>query len=467
MNKIINLNAHEMAHGIKSGKFTSVQLVQAHLEQIEKLNDKVNAIVTLFPDALKKAKEADVAIKRGENWGVLHGVPITIKDSWETKGIKTTASYKPLKNYIPKKNAIVVENILSQGAIILGKTNLPMLASDIQTNSPIFGKSNNPWDFSKTTGGSTGGGAAAVSVRFSPIEIGSDLAGSIRIPAHFCGVLGFKPTEGVLSLTGHIPPKPNKPVTVLHQAHVGIIARSVEDLKIAFECMKGETFEGDGKDNKEFNVAYLSKFGNLQVNKDTLKEFNRFQLLISKHFNSIEDKPLNINFDKIWETYGQICGYEIGGDMNWFSRFIFKQLFRKSDPIYKGFYSGLGMNKSIYLNALSNRTKIISLFDIFFKQYDIWICPVSMRQAFSHTRTGKNIKIDNKKVAYFTASAAYTTIFNVTGLPVIVIPIGVASDGLPIGVQLVANLGNDELLLNFAKKVEKLLPNIANPNISK
>jgi len=465
MNRLIDLSASEMAKGIKAGKFTSEQLVQAHLDQIEKHNEKINAIVTRFDNALERAKEADQALKNGEDWGPLHGVPITVKDSWATAGVRTTSSFKPLKNYIPEKDAVIVQNMLDAGVIILGKTNLPMLASDIQTNSPIFGIANNPWDVSRTTGGSTGGGAAAVSGRLSPIELGSDLAGSIRIPSHCCGVIGFKPTEGVLSVEGHIPPAPGKPLTVKHQNHAGLIARTVEDIKTVFECMGGNPEESDDKKLSDYKVGWLDVFDDAPINKDTKDVFHAFiKNLESQLKNLNRVVPDGLDFQEIWETFGHLYGYEAGKGMPWFIRILYKQSFRKPElALYRGVFKGMGQNDKQYQAFLEKREKYISVFSNYFEKHDFWICPVLARQAFPHVKTGKDIEVDGKPYAYWRAAISYTTLFNVTGMPAIVLPIGFASDGLPIGVQLVAGLGKDQQLLDFAKKVEKLLPTVGLP----
>lgn len=465
MNNLINLSASEMSRGIKSGEFTSEQLIQAHLDQINKCNNKINAIVTPCKNVLERAKEADKALKNGKDWGILHGVPITVKDSWATSGVRTTSSFRRLKKYIPEKDAIIVKKILDAGAIILGKTNVPMLASDIQCNSPIFGRSNNPWDISRTTGGSTGGGAAAVSGRLSPIELGSDLAGSIRIPAHFCGIMGFKPTEGALSIEGHVPPLPEKPVTVKHQAHAGLLARTVDDLKMVFECIGGSTKQLEEKKINQYKVAWLDFFDDAPLNKDTQQVFGEFIQLLNKSIpNLTKTKPKEINFQEIWKTFGHIFGYETGKGMPWFIRLISKLSYRKKKhPMYKGLLGGLGQNNIEYKNHLEEREKIIEQFNDFFKEYDIWVCPVVSQQAFTHIKTGKDIDIDGTLHTYWPASVSYTVVFNVTGMPVIVLPIGFATDGLPIGVQLVANLGKDQKLLTFAKEIEKILPKVKYP----
>ena len=193
---IVFTPAHQLAQMIRLGEISAVEVLEAYLEQIAKHNSRVKAIATLDEErARKRAIEADEALAKGENWGVLHGVPITVKDSLETARLLTTSSYPPLKNYIPQQDATTVARLRQAGAIIFAKTNLPPVAGDYQTNSPIFGRTNNPWNLNYTVGGSSGGSASAIAAGFSPLDIGSDIAGSIRQPAHFCGVFGFMPTE--------------------------------------------------------------------------------------------------------------------------------------------------------------------------------------------------------------------------------------------------------------------------------
>jgi len=232
MKEFVFQTAAQLAGIIRSREASSAEVLEDHLRQIREHNPALNAVVTLDEErALERAREADAALAQGEIWGPLHGVPVTIKDTFETAGLRTTASFKPLADYRPQTDATVVARLRAAGAIILAKTNMPELALDIQSVSPIFGRANNPWDLGRTPGGSTGGGAAAVAAGLSPLEVGSDIGGSIRIPSHFCGLFGFKPTENRVPESGHIPGLPGEPRTVRHMGVFGPLARSVEDLK--------------------------------------------------------------------------------------------------------------------------------------------------------------------------------------------------------------------------------------------
>src|SRR6266850_5648228 len=185
-----------LAAQIAARKVSPVEVLQAHLDRIKEINPQLNAIVTLAPDAMQQAGEAEAAIVRGDELGLLHGVPVTIKDTIETAGLRTTSGSSMRAQFVPTRDSPAVARLKAAGAIILGKTNTAEMAMDYTTDNPVFARTVNPYDPSLTTGGSSGGEAAAIATCMSPGGIGSDLAGSVRIPAHFCGIAGLKPTVG-------------------------------------------------------------------------------------------------------------------------------------------------------------------------------------------------------------------------------------------------------------------------------
>ena len=277
---IVFATATQLAQMIRNKEVSAVEVLDAYLQQIDKYNGKINAIATLDSERAKnRAIEADEALAKGENWGALHGVPVTIKDTIETAGLLTTAGYPPLKNHIPSEDATTVARLKAAGAIILGKTNLPKLAGDYQTNNPLFGQTNNPWDLERTVGGSSGGSACAIAAGFSPLDIGSDVAGSIRLPAHYCGVYGLMPTDRRVPTTGHIPPLPNQSQFIRHMLRIGGFARSVADLQLCFSLIAGAdirqpeippvTEEPTEKQLKELKIAWTYGVDFLPVSKDT------------------------------------------------------------------------------------------------------------------------------------------------------------------------------------------------------
>ena len=225
------LSASQLASMIRAGEITSRQTVESFLAQIKKQNPTYNAIVTFNEaEALAQANQADQSLRDGKPCGPLHGVAITIKDTYRVKGSRTTAGYLPLKDYIPDSDAVSVKLLKDAGAIIIGRTNTTTLAMDMQTDNPIFGKTNNPWDVKRTPAGSSGGCATALATGMTSLSLGSDLAGSIRLPASFCGVYGLKPTHGIVSFEGHIPPLPGQINGFRTLAVAGPLARSVAEL---------------------------------------------------------------------------------------------------------------------------------------------------------------------------------------------------------------------------------------------
>ena len=203
---ITSKSASELAAAIRAKQLSSRAVVDAHLERIAKVNPKLNAIVQLTADsARKEADEADAALARGENKGPLHGVPITIKDTLETTGVICTGGTKGRANYVPKADATAVARLRAAGGIILGKTNVPELAGAIESDNLVYGRTNNPYDLARTPGGSSGGESAIVAACGSPLGLGTDAGGSIRIPAHFCGLAAIKPTSGRVPKTGQFP----------------------------------------------------------------------------------------------------------------------------------------------------------------------------------------------------------------------------------------------------------------------
>ena len=233
--------AHAAARAIRQRKISATELTQQMLARIDAHNPALNAVNLPTPDlALALAKAADVALAGGEAAGPLHGVPVTNKDAFALKGVPTTAGDPQLADHLPTEDAVVVSRLKAAGSVFLGQTNVPYMLADHISDNEIYGRSNNPWDFARTPGGSSGGAAAAVAAGLSYLSLGSDIGGSIRVPAHFCGIYGHKPTINLVPLAGHIPPAPwipPQPKEILPVA--GPLARSAEDLRLALGILGG------------------------------------------------------------------------------------------------------------------------------------------------------------------------------------------------------------------------------------
>ena len=225
--------AFELAAQVRRKTLSPVEVMKAHLERIEALNPKINAIVIFAEDALQRAKAAEAAVMQGDDLGPIHGVPYTLKDCVETMGLRTTQGSQLYESYISQRDATVYTRLKEAGGILLGKTNMPEFALWWETDNLLFGRTCNPWDLERTPGGSSGGEAAAIASGLSPMGVGTDLGGSIREPASFCGIVGFKPTLGRVPYTGI------QPQTLLRVIHAGPLARNVKDVALGLSILAG------------------------------------------------------------------------------------------------------------------------------------------------------------------------------------------------------------------------------------
>src|SRR5712691_2632537 len=258
---IVFSSTTQLSAAIRSGHVSATEVLEAHLAQIATRNPALNAVVTMDAEqAHKRAREADEALARGEIWGSLHGVPFTLKDAHATAGMRTTTGFPPLADYVPREDSPVAARLKAAGGNLMGKTNVHMMLADpAQSINPIFGRTKNPWNIERTPGGSSGGAAAALAAGMTPFEIGTDLTGSIRIPAHFCGVFGLKPTEHRVPLTGLIPGLPGpRPVRIM--SCIGPMARTAEDLALLFAIIAGP----DGRDT-EVQPVPVDEVPNLEL----------------------------------------------------------------------------------------------------------------------------------------------------------------------------------------------------------
>jgi amidase len=477
LNELIYCTAAEQAALIREHRASSEEVLDAHLTQIAAHNLAINAIVTLDEEqARRRAKEADEALARGTIWGSLHGVPVTIKDVFETAGIRSTSSFKPLAHYVPKQDATVVVRLRRAGAIIMGKTNTPEFAGDEQTNSPLFGRTNNPWDLSRTPGGSSGGSAAAVASCMSPLDIGSDIGGSVRNPAHFCGVFSLKPSDYRVPFTGHIPPPPGSKGRGLLRYFLtpGPLARSVEDLRMALTIIAGPDdrewevppvplVAPPARTLRDLRLAWTDDFG-VPVAAEIKSALKNLAAELARAGCQIEQRnPPEFDFAQALEVYGELkeAAMTVRSTPLHLPRLFWRgvgQQIPTSNPIARGIAKGAGTNLQNYARALSQRDELVAKLEKFLGELDGWLCPVAAPIAYPHIPSGNPIEqlratvdIDGKKIPYLLATSAYTTLFNLTGCPVVVLPLAHSVQGLPIGVQLVGRRWSDMELLATAE----------------
>ena len=467
MQELTFLSARRMAECVRAREVSAVELLEAHLGQVTRNNVRLNALVTWDEaGARSRARAADAALARGEVWGPLHGVPLTIKDAFETTGLRTTSGFAGLVRHVPRQDATVVARLRGAGAVIVGKTNLPTLAQDTQTHNAVFGRTNNPWDVARTPGGSSGGGAVAVAAGMSPLEVGSDIGGSIRIPAHYCGVFGLKPTDGRIPISGHIPGFPGAPRGVRHQGVAGPLARTVEDLRLALHLLAGP----DGRDTevlpfpvrdvprrelRELRFVWTEGYGGMPVSAETRSAMASLARALEQAGCVVEQRTPEWNLEEIWETWGRLLGAEVGAEIPVAARLMTALHYgsmRGGSAINRGIIRGLWGRMPDYARALTVRDELMARVETFLDGWDAWLCPVTVGAAFTHRPSGEWLDVDARRVPYMEGTAGLTTLFNITGHPVVTVPLPREdARALPLGVQVVGARWRDEALLAVAE----------------
>lgn len=446
MNNIIFESTTHIAQAIRQNEVSSVEVVSEYLAQIERMNDSLNAVITLDREgALFRAKQADEALARDENWGALHGVPFTLKDSHTTKGMRTTAGFLPLKDYTPDHDGTVAKRLKDAGGILMGKTNVSQLLFDIQSNNEIFGRTNNPWNHNHTPGGSSGGAAAAIASGMTPFDIGSDLGGSVRIPSAFCGIFGLKATERRISQYGHIPDLPGEPTTLRMIASIGPMARTIEDLELLFRIIAGyDTYDTDvppvpiGEVQRpeldSLRIAVIPSFADYPVSDEIISAITELipQLRpFCSHIDLATLPPLDYTRDQL----SILDTMSIEASMP------------DADK------SGLTLD--IFQKILQRRDQFIIAWEHFFDEWDALICPVTMTTAFKHHETETPFILNGESHPYWMMNA-HCKVFNYTGHPALAMPLGLDSSGLPLSFQLVGKRWQEMCLLGIGKAISEI-----------
>ena len=464
-----SLSATALARRIREGQHSAVEVLEAHLARIEQRNPALNAVVTLDADhARARARAADAALEGGTVWGPLHGVPFTVKDQYATAGLRTTYGLPRYAQFVPDADATLVDRLRQAGGLLVGKTNLPFAAYDWQCHHPLFGRTNNPHDPTRTPGGSSGGAAAALAARLTPLGLGADVAGSIRVPSHFCGVAGLRPTEGRLPLDGILPP--DRPRTVQHVVVGGPMARSVEDLQLAWRALDGAA-PSPTPPAEDLRVAVTPELGGVPVDTNTQCALRETVRALKTAGTTVEREPAPVNLDAALSTWADIQGAELSAGMPgplrlqpgkallWYGavRSIFGFLGRRL---------ARGAHRSMrgYLTALDRKAALTRTLDSFFGSWDLWITPVASVPAFSHRRTGAPFSLEGVSVPYALPFAAYNCATAVLGHPILTLPAGRSEEGLPIGLQVHGRPGHDAALLAAGRRLEAVLQRRPSPS---
>jgi amidase len=464
MNELTKLPATKLIELIKTRAVSPVEIMEAHLRRIEQFNPQLNAIVTLAPDALEFARQAEAAIMRGDDdAGALCGLPVTIKDTFDTVGLLTTSGSALRTHHLPLEDAASVARLKAASAIVLGKTNVSEMAAAYESDNPVFGRTNNPHDATRTPGGSSGGEAAAISACLSPAGLGSDLSGSIRIPAHFCGIVGLKPTTGRVPSAGHTP-SAEGPLSLGET--IGPMARTVADLCLLLNVLDGSdagkthraqlTNQTDDslKRLRGQRVAwYVDDGSGVMVTEET-------KAAVLSAARALADAGLNVNEERP-------PAIERGAEL-WnalFARAASEQLqefYAGREDEAGGFVRAIlrvkerGATQTLehFIEAWKERDRLHARLVRWMEATPLILAPVGATHAPLHDT--RKIEVAGQSISLFRAFG-YAQTFNVFGLPAVSVPAGSTSEGLPIGVQIIGRPFAEATVLAAASVIEEAL----------
>ncbi|HKF53448.1 MAG TPA: amidase [Candidatus Acidoferrales bacterium] len=466
--KLTSLSATEMASAVRTREISPVSLVDAHLERISKLNPQLNAFVHVdFDGARQQAKTAEAALDSSAPLGPLHGVPISIKSSIDVAGWPCACGSRLRVNYVPENDAPLVSRLRSAGAILLGNTNAPEFLMAYETDNRLKGRSNNPWDLRRTPGGSSGGEAAAIAARCSAGGVGSDGGGSIRVPAHYSGICGLKPTPGRIPATGHFPESAGPFASM---GVVGPMARTINDVKMLFEVMAGPD-DGDPmsapvplhppseKSLQQLHIGFFEDDGRIPVTRETRAAVQcAAGCLQAKGYFVEEFVPDELELVRRiwWNLFGRAGQVALGS--------LYEGKEGELSPILKEFIGIVRAEPLLtleeFMNTLIERDAVRTRFLRQMEKYPILICPVCAVPAFTHGE--RKWEIGGRTVEYLEAMS-YCQWFNALGNPAAVVPVGRSPEGLPIGVQVIGRPYEDEAVLAIAQEIESSCGDLEEP----
>ncbi|MFD8636075.1 amidase [Streptomyces sp. NPDC059533] len=467
--------AEELAAALRTGEVTSVELTDEAIARIERDDKAINAIcVPDFDRARAAAREADQARARGEDRPLL-GIPVTVKESYDIAGLPTTWGIPMHRDFVPAEDAVQVSRLRAAGAVVLGKTNVPLGLQDVQSFNEIYGTTNNPWDHARTSGGSSGGSAAALAAGFGALSIGSDIGGSLRTPAHFCGVYAHKPTLGLAANRGMVPPTtPALPVD-LDLAVVGPMARSARDLMLLLDVMAGPDPLTLGMAHDlalplarhqrlgDFRVLVLDEHPFIPTGSAVRAGVNRVaDALVDGGAHVERHSPLLPDLFEAATVYAQLL---FAGSAARFPIEAYEQLRTRAAGLSADDRSldaarlrGMAFSHRDWIEANDRRELHRHGWRRLFAEFDVVVCPITPTAAFPHDHDPdlleRRIDIDGVEYPYLD-QLVWAGVATMPGLPATAIPTGLSPDGLPVGVQLVGPMFEDRTPLRLAELLEQ------------
>jgi amidase len=467
--------ATELSAALAAKKVSAVELAQDAIGRIERHDDKINAIcVRDFARGLEAARAADDARARGETRPLL-GIPLTVKESYNVAGLPTTWGIPAQQDFRPPKDALALFRVKDAGGIILGKTNVPLGLGDWQSYNDIYGTTNNPYDLGRTPGGSSGGSAAALAAGYGPLSLGSDLGGSLRVPAFHCGVFAHKPTFALVPSRGHTPP-PFPPLPVEHDmAVIGPMARCAADLSLLLDVIAGPDSPEAGtayklvlppprhSELKNFRVLLIDTDPVLPTNAEVRAAIDRLAINLGKAGVKIERESRMLpDFAASSRLYMRmllsLLAISFPPEVYAGAKSAAANLSAQDMSLQAERLRGIALSHRDWVMADGARAHLRAQWRALFKSFDAVICPVMPTPAFPHDfspeQETRRINIDGKDYVY-PDQLAWPGIATLPGLPATAIPISLSPQGLPVGVQIVGPWLEDRTPLKLAELIER------------
>jgi amidase len=467
--------AGELVADLAARRVSAVELFDQAIARIERLDKSINAVVVRDVDRARQAAiAADQALARGERRPLL-GLPMTVKEAYDVAGLPTTWGIPAFKDWRPSGDAVVVERLKAAGAVIIGKTNVPVALNDWQSTNPIYGTTNNPYDIERTPGGSSGGSAAALAAGYVALEAGSDIGGSLRTPAHFCGVFAHKPTYGIVPMRGHTFPKqPALPSAGDGLAVVGPMARSARDLVLAFDVIAGPDEQRDGigwrlalpqprhRALRDFRVLLIETHPLCPTAEAIRTALARLADRLGKEGATVaRQSPLLPDLAEATRNYMRLLGPVLtqGRPPQYYEqlRSLAATMGPDNQSLDAIFVRGANVGWRDWQAANTARTRLQRQWATLFKQWDVVLCPAMPTAAFKHDHgemSARHLDVDGQSQPY-TNNIIWAAPATGAGLPATVAPIGRTETGLPIGVQIIGPYLEDPTPIQFAQLLEQ------------
>jgi len=465
--------ATDLMARLRSGDVTSIQLLEQLIARVEQQDGPINAVVVrCFESARERAAQADAARARGEDWGPLHGLPMTVKESFDLPGTPTCWGFPDYKDNIAHQPALAVQRLLDAGAVVFGKTNVPVALGDWQSFNPVYGTTNNPWDLSRSPGGSSGGAGAALAAGMTPLELGSDIGASIRNPAHYCGVYGHKPTWGLVPMKGHQLPGV-RCIDSLDIAVAGPLARSAQDLLLAMQVLTtplqqfgplGWTpaqWRQTDKASRQCRVAIVYDDPEARVDQSIQDRLHALADFLRAEGVTVLDDHRPVNSAQSHRVYAHLLRSATGAWLDDATFARFQTLAAQSDPtldtMRERVWRGSTLTHRDWVEFDQQRAVLRAQWQSYFESVDLLITPVATSPAFLHNQQGERwermLQVNGQDQPH-TDSLFWAGYPGVVGLPATAIPIGKSPSGLPVGAQIIGNTFADPLCLDMARWLE-------------